>query len=40
VRLGGLGSRIRSRTKAALVSVERGIKGAKTTERPAVISAP
>jgi Ca2+-binding RTX toxin-like protein len=40
VRLGGLGSRIRSRTKAALVSFERGIKGAKTTERPAVISAP
>jgi Ca2+-binding RTX toxin-like protein len=40
VRLGGLGPRIRARTKAALVSVERGIRGAKTTERPAVISAP
>jgi Ca2+-binding RTX toxin-like protein len=40
VRLGGLAPRIRARTKAALVSVERGIKGAKTTERPAVLSAP
>ena len=40
VRLGGLAQRIRARTKAALVSVERGIRGPKTTERPAVISAP
>ena len=38
VRLGGLAPRIGARTKAALVSVERGITGAKTTERPAVIS--
>ncbi len=40
VRLGGLAPRIRARTKAALVSVERGIRGPKTTEQPAVISAP
>ena len=40
VRLGGLAPRVRARTKAALVSVERGIRGPKTTEQPAVISAP
>jgi Ca2+-binding RTX toxin-like protein len=40
VRLGGVASRVRARTRAALVSVERGITGAKTTERPAVLSGP
>jgi Ca2+-binding RTX toxin-like protein len=39
VPLGLLGPRVGRRTRMTLVSVERGIRGAKTTQRPAVISA-